>query len=50
MLKVGDKLPQFEGTNQDGETVHSENLIGKKLVVFSIPKPILRVVLLKPAI
>lgn len=38
MLKVGDKLPQFEGTNQDGETVHSENLIGKKLVVFFYPK------------
>jgi peroxiredoxin Q/BCP len=38
MLKVGDKLPQFEGTNQDGETVHSEKLIGKKLVVFFYPK------------
>lgn len=38
MLKVRDKLPQFEGTNQDGETVHSENLIGKKLVVFFYPK------------
>lgn len=38
MLKVGDKLPQFEGSNQDGETVHSENLIGKKLVVFFYPK------------
>jgi len=38
MLKVGDKLPQFEGTNQDGETVHSENLIDKKLVVFFYPK------------
>ncbi|MCY1659439.1 MULTISPECIES: thioredoxin-dependent thiol peroxidase [Chryseobacterium] len=38
MLKVGDKLPQFEGTNQNGETVHSENLIGKKLVVFFYPK------------
>lgn len=38
MLKVGDKLPQFEGTNQDGETVTSEKLIGKKLVVFFYPK------------
>jgi peroxiredoxin Q/BCP len=39
MLKVGDKLPQFEGTNQDGETVHSENLIGKKACyVFFYPK------------
>ncbi len=38
MLKVGDKLPQFEGTNQDGETVTSEKLVGKKLVVFFYPK------------
>jgi peroxiredoxin Q/BCP len=29
MLKVGDKLPQFEGTNQDGETISSSKLIGK---------------------
>ncbi|WP_312902904.1 thioredoxin-dependent thiol peroxidase [Chryseobacterium taichungense] len=38
MLKVGDKLPQFEGTNQDGETVSSEKLIGKKLVIFFYPQ------------
>jgi peroxiredoxin Q/BCP len=38
MLKVGDKLPQFEGLNQDGETITSEKLIGKKLVVFFYPK------------
>lgn len=38
MLKVGDKLPQFEGTNQDGETVASEKLIGKKLVIFFYPQ------------
>jgi len=38
MLKVGDKLPQFEGTNQDGETVVSEKLIGKKLVIFFYPQ------------
>ena len=29
MLKVGDKLPEFEGFNQDGETVTSSKLIGK---------------------
>ncbi len=34
MLKVGDKLPQFEGTNQDGETISSSNLIGKKASCF----------------
>ncbi len=38
MLKVGDKLPQFEGTNQDGKMVKSEKLIGKKLVVFFYPQ------------
>ncbi|WP_426476598.1 thioredoxin-dependent thiol peroxidase [Chryseobacterium sp. CBSDS_008] len=38
MLKVGDKLPEFEGLNQDGETVTSSKLIGKKLVVFFYPQ------------
>ncbi|MEF9480206.1 thioredoxin-dependent thiol peroxidase [Chryseobacterium sp. 1B4] len=38
MLKVGDKLPEFEGINQDGETVTSSKLIGKKLVVFFYPQ------------
>ncbi|UKB79646.1 thioredoxin-dependent thiol peroxidase [Chryseobacterium sp. MEBOG07] len=38
MLKVGDKLPEFEGTNQDGETVTSSKLMGEKLVVFFYPQ------------
>jgi peroxiredoxin Q/BCP len=38
MLKVGDKLPKFEGVNQDGETVTSSKLIGKKLVIFFYPQ------------
>ncbi|MFP8894780.1 thioredoxin-dependent thiol peroxidase [Chryseobacterium sp. EZn1] len=38
MLKVGDKLPEFEEFNQDGETVTSSKLIGKKLVVFFYPQ------------
>ncbi|HCN49587.1 MAG TPA: thioredoxin-dependent thiol peroxidase [Chryseobacterium sp.] len=38
MLKVGDKLPEFEGLNQDGETVTSSKLIGKKLVIFFYPQ------------
>ncbi|UOE38329.1 thioredoxin-dependent thiol peroxidase [Chryseobacterium oryzae] len=38
MLKVSDQLPQFEGVNQNGEMVKSENLLGKKLVVFFYPK------------
>jgi peroxiredoxin Q/BCP len=38
MLKVGDKLPEFEGLNQDGETITSSKLTGKKLVVFFYPQ------------
>ncbi len=38
MLKVGDKLPEFEELNQDGETVTSSKLIGKKLVIFFYPQ------------
>lgn len=38
MLKIGDKLPQFEGTNQDGAKIDSKSFIGKKLVVFFYPK------------
>lgn len=38
MLKVGDQLPQFEGTNQDGEPISSTRLIGKKLVIFFYPQ------------
>lgn len=38
MLKVGDQLPKFEGTNQDGEAVSSQNFLGKKLVVFFYPQ------------
>ncbi|KMQ66577.1 thiol peroxidase [Chryseobacterium angstadtii] len=38
MLKVGDKLPEFEGTNQDREIITSSKLIGKKLVVFFYPQ------------
>ncbi|AZA47818.1 thioredoxin-dependent thiol peroxidase [Chryseobacterium carnipullorum] len=38
MLKVGDKLPEFEGTNQDGEIISSSNLMGKKLIIFFYPQ------------
>lgn len=38
MLKVGDELPQFEGINQDAETIKSSKLIGKQLVVFFYPQ------------
>lgn len=38
MLKLGDSLPDFIGTNQDGEPIDSQKLKGKKLVVFFYPK------------
>ncbi|MCG2793914.1 MAG: thioredoxin-dependent thiol peroxidase [Weeksellaceae bacterium] len=38
MLKLGDSLPQFIGTNQNKERVDSQKLKGKKLVVFFYPK------------
>jgi len=38
MLNVGDSLPEFIGTNQEGKEINSEKLKGKKLVVFFYPK------------
>lgn len=38
MLQVGDQLPEFEGINQDGKTIKSSQLIGKKLVIFFYPQ------------
>ncbi|RMZ60847.1 thioredoxin-dependent thiol peroxidase [Chryseobacterium nematophagum] len=38
MLKVGDKLPKFEGINQDGISINSSQLLGKKLVIFFYPQ------------
>ena len=38
MLKVGDQLPEFVSVYQDGETVNSQDLLGKKLVIFFYPK------------
>ena len=38
MLKVGDSLPEFVGTNQEGNEINSEQFKGKKLVVFFYPK------------
>ncbi len=38
MLKLGDSLPDFIGTNQDEEPIDSQKLKGKKLVVFFYPK------------
>ena len=38
MLKVGDSLPEFVGTNQEGNEINSEQFKGKKIVVFFYPK------------
>ena len=37
-LKVGDKVPNFTSTDQDGNTIQFNDYQGKKLVVFFYPK------------
>lgn len=38
MLKVGDKVPDFQGIDQNENTVSYKDYAGKKLVVFFYPK------------
>lgn len=38
MLKIGDKMPQFEVVNQDGKVVTSEELLGRKTIIYFYPK------------
>lgn len=38
MLKIGDRMPDFEVVDQDGTKVSSKDLIGKKTVVYFYPK------------
>ncbi len=38
MLKIGDRMPDFEVVDQDGKKVSSKDLIGKKTVVYFYPK------------
>lgn len=38
MLKKGDKVPDFEGIDQDGKPIAYQDYKGKKLVVFFYPK------------
>lgn len=38
MLKIGDKMPDFEVVDQDGNKVSSSDLIGRKTVVYFYPK------------
>ena len=38
MIKIGDKMPEFEVMDQDGNKVSSQDLIGKKTVIYFYPK------------
>ncbi len=38
MLKVGDKIPQFGVLDQDGNTVTSSSLLGKRTILYFYPK------------
>lgn len=38
MLKIGDKAPYFEGVNQDGLTITSNDFLNRKLVLYFYPK------------
>lgn len=37
-LKVGDKAPDFEGKNQNGEKITLKDFAGKKLILYFYPK------------
>ncbi len=38
MLKIGDKMPDFEVVDQNGKTVSSKDFIGKKTIIYFYPK------------
>lgn len=38
MLVPGDRMPDFEVVDQDGKTVRSADLLGKKTIVYFYPK------------
>lgn len=38
MLKIGEKVPDFELLNQDGQPVKLSDLRGKKVIIFAYPK------------
>lgn len=38
MLKVGDRMPDFEVQDQNGGTVSSKDLLGRKTIVYFHPK------------
>ena len=38
MIKVGDRMPDFEVADQDGNIVSSKDLTGKKTIIYFYPK------------
>jgi len=38
MLKIGDRMPDFEVMDQDGKKVSSKDFIGKKTIIYFYPK------------
>lgn len=38
MLKIGDKMPDFEVVDQDGKKVSSKDLLGKRTIIYFYPK------------
>jgi len=38
MLKIGDRMPDFEVVDQDGRKVSSRDLIGKRTIIYFYPK------------
>ena len=38
MLQIGDRMPDFEVMDQDGNKVSSKDLIGKKTIIYFYPK------------
>jgi peroxiredoxin Q/BCP len=37
-LKVGDRMPDFQGADQDGKTITNKSFANKKLVIYFYPK------------
>ena len=38
MIKIGDRMPEFEVLDQDGNRISSKDLIGKKTIIYFYPK------------
>ena len=38
MLKIGDRMPDFEVMDQDGNVVRSAELLGRKTIIYFYPK------------